>query len=104
MKDDAVKKPVVITELADLDKHAGEVVTVRGTLNYGKEHRVLGVFVYQQDEAPLTKLHGKTVEVTGKLVKYVHDNSRDRLTQRPSGTYFKIDLSRGAEGVVKEVK
>lgn len=95
----AADDPVVITDADSLDAHLDQTVTLRGKVRTGKVNTVLGVMF--NGNAPRDQgIDGKTIEVTGKLIKSVHVYDDERPTQLASGTYYHL---RG-EGIPEEMR
>ena len=79
-------REVVIADPADLDKHVGETVVIRGKLERSKVPLVLGVALSYND-IPSDELFGNQVACKGKLQKEVVTNA-EPIQQRGDGTYY----------------
>ena len=100
----AEKKPLIIDSAAEVSKHIGKVVTLRGTVERSKQATLLGVDV----DADEGDMRGKEGEATGRLEKYILEDppsdERFAVATRGGGTYYRlVDLKTGRTAKVNPV-
>jgi hypothetical protein len=97
------QKATIVKKAADLDKHVGKLITIKGEVTNTKIPQILGVDV--ASDSP--DLRGKMATATGVLEKtVVLEKDVDKYTaNRGAGTFYRLkDPKTNYDAQVQEVK